>query len=159
LGVKDRVGARPRHGRTRLSPTALAAGLLLVACATAPVIDAPDALNGRELDTALGLYGQYDDRIVVSGKNYYVWRKTIEVGGQHLGCELRAEVAYRTVIRETLLEGFAGACAQFSVRYTAMPETREEDEAEGKAPALRTATCCKGCRPVGSPTTTARRQD
>lgn len=138
---------------------AVAAALLVGACATVSVVEAPDALNGQDLDTALALYGRFEDRLEIGGKTYYVWRRSVEVEGKHLACELRAEVAYRSLIRDTLLEGFAGACAQFSVRYTAMPDSGEDAAPATPEAALKTASGCKGCRPVGSPTTTAERED
>jgi hypothetical protein len=134
----------------------LGAGLLVCACATAPVVDPANALNGRQLDTALSLYGPYEDRVEVDGRSYYVWRKVVEVEGQHLGCELHVEVAYRSTIRSTRLDGYAGACSGFSVRYTSKSDRGDAEKDAADAPDLKTAGGCSGCRPVGSPTTTAR---
>ena len=155
--TSDRVGARARRSTATPLTAALAgAALLLCACATAEVVDAPTALNGRDLNTALGLYGQYQDRVEVSGRTYYIWRKTVQVDGQHLSCELRAEVAYRSTIRSTYLEGYEGACNGFSVRYTSATDIRRSDEDIEAPGPLREASDCPGCRPVGSPTTTAQ---
>lgn len=153
--IADRVGAGARRTTAASTAAALSGGLLLLcACATATVVDPPNALNGRQLDTALSLYGPPADRVEIGGRSYYVWRKTVEVEGQHLACELRVEVAYRSTIRSTSMDGYAGACSGFSVRYTSMPDRRDEDAAD--APGLKTASGCPGCRPVGSPTTTAQ---
>jgi hypothetical protein len=133
---------------------AIAAALLLTACATAPVVDAPTALNGRELETALNLYGRWDQRVVLEGKPHYVWRRAVILSGQTYYCELRAEVGYRNVIRASIVEGYPAACGLFAVHYTAMPERPPAKALPAANPAL-IASNCKNCRPVGSPQQTA----
>ncbi|HEY8572807.1 hypothetical protein [Phenylobacterium sp.] len=131
-----------RTRRYASAPTAAAlAGLALLgcACATASVVPAPEAINGRDLENAIAIYGPFDAKITIKGRTHYVWRKTVEVDGQHLGCELRAEVAYRNIVRQTQVEGYDGACAQFSVRYTSTPDLREEDPGKPE-PDLKVAT-------------------
>jgi hypothetical protein len=133
---------------------AAAAVLLLAGCATTPVVDAPTALNGRELDTALNLYGPWDERVVLNGKPHYVWRRGVVLNGQTYVCELRAEVAYRNTIRASIVEGYPAACGLFSVQYTATPERPPAQALPPANPAV-IASRCKNCRPVGSPAQSA----
>ncbi|HEY8571789.1 hypothetical protein [Phenylobacterium sp.] len=129
---------------------ALSALLLLAGCATAPVVDAPTALDGRELDTALNLFGRYDERVQLDGKPYYVWRRAVILSGQTYYCELRAEVGYRNIIRASVVEGYPAACNLFAVQYTAMPERRT-----APAPAAAPPTTIAKSRPPAKPQETA----
>ncbi|MET0273450.1 MAG: hypothetical protein ABW360_10705 [Phenylobacterium sp.] len=97
---------------------ALASLLLLGACATAPpALDGPTALEGKDLNTAFNLYGQYDERVVLAGHENYIWRRAVILGGKSYYCELRAQPGYRDHIAGTVLRGYPAACALFSVQY------------------------------------------
>lgn len=96
----------------------LALPAALTGCATQPVVEARDALHGQDLQTAINLYGRFDERISYGGKAYYLWRKAVAVEGTPHVCELRVELGYRNVIRDTVLEGYPAACGMFSVQYS-----------------------------------------
>ncbi|MCR5878717.1 hypothetical protein [Phenylobacterium sp. J367] len=104
--------------------------LLLAGCATTSTVDAPTALNGRELDTALNLFGRWDDKIVLAGRPHYVWRRGVTLNGSTYYCELRSEVGYRNLISSTVVEGYPAACSLFQVQYTAAADSRPK---EGRA--------------------------
>lgn len=128
---------------------ALAISLFLAGCATTPVLDAPTALNGKELETALNLYGRWDERVVLDGKPHYIWRRAVVLGGKSYYCELRAEAGFRNTIKASIVEGYPAACGLFSVQYTALPD-RPTEALPAANPAVL-ASRCRNCRPVGSP--------
>jgi hypothetical protein len=143
----------------RRATLAAAALCALSACATVqPVsmVDPATALNGHDLDTALNLYGQYADHIQVNGRYYYVWRRTLFVDQTPRACEMRAEVAYRSLIRATFVEGDQGACQAFWIKYSGSTETARAKKAAAKAEKAalakpKVAKGCPNCRPVGAP--------
>jgi hypothetical protein len=127
-------------------------GLLVTGCATIPTVDAPTALNGRELDTALSLYGRWDEKIVLSGRQHYVWRRGVTMNGRTYFCELRSEVGYRNVISSTVVEGYPAACSLFNVQYSTATDARPREDAP-RTQVL--ATRERNFRPVGAPQETA----
>lgn len=146
---------RSRNGLRLAGAAAMACALTLTAaCATTTVVDGQSALDGKDLETAVSLYGRPDERAAYGGKSFYIWRRAATVEGRTAGCELRAELGYRNMIRQTQLEGFPAACQLFSVQFTSVPDSmRRPEVAAAQAPRL--ASGCPGCRPVGSPTETA----
>jgi hypothetical protein len=130
-----------------------AAALALGGCATVATVttvDPPSALNGHELDTALSLYGPYAEHTTVRGRDIYLWRRSVLIGGQPYACELRAEIAYRQTIRATKVEGNQGACQAFWVRYSSEPELARRDGAAAADKPKVAANHCANCRPVGT---------
>src|SRR5690349_9219913 len=101
---------------------ALAISLFLAGCATTSVVDAPTALNGKDMETALNLYGRWDQRVVLDGRPHYVWRRAVVLNSQTYYCELRAEVGFRNTIKSSIVEGYPAACGLFSVQYTTNTE-------------------------------------
>lgn len=136
---------------------ALAVLMLLSACATAPVIDAPSALNGRELDTALNLYGRWDQRVTLEGRPHYIWRRAVILNDNTYYCELRAEIGFRNTIQRSIVEGYPAACSLFSVQYTSNPDRRALPAANPSS--IIQASDCRNCRPVGSSQQTASASD
>jgi hypothetical protein len=116
--------------------SSLLLGLLAAGCATVEVVDPPTALNGRELNTALNLYGQWDERLTVNNEPQYLWRRAVVSEGQPYVCELRVVVSLRNIIRAVSMEGFPEACALFSVQYkSTTDQTRTDDQGKsGQAP-------------------------
>lgn len=94
----------------------LIALLGLSACATTLEGDRPSNLYGQHLDVAVGLYGRWDDRFVLDGKTYYLWRRraTLDSGDHY--CELRLEVTPHHLIARRLMQGYPAACDLFSAR-------------------------------------------
>lgn len=123
----------------------------LGACATTDTVQAPTALNGRELDTALNLYGKWDEKIVLNGRPHYIWRRAILMNGQNYYCELRSEVGYRNIISDAVVEGYPAACSLFSIRYDAGNMARREEPPKTQVVASRTLNY----RPVGGQVETA----
>jgi hypothetical protein len=108
---------------------ALASLLLLSACATAPVIDGPTAVAGHGLDTAVNLYGRYDQRVVMEGRDNYIWRRAVILQGKTYYCELRSQTGFRQTIANSVLSGYPAACSLFSVQYK---NVYDRDPAETK---------------------------
>ena len=100
----------------------LLALLSLTACASTLEGEGPSRLYGQHLDVAVGLYGRWDDRFVMDGKTYYLWRRraTLETGDHY--CELRLEVTRQNLIARRLMQGYPAACDLFSAKMT--PVTR-----------------------------------
>jgi hypothetical protein len=133
---------------------------LLSGCATTTTVDAPTALQGHELDTALNLFGRWDEKIVLAGRPHYVWRRAIVMNGKTYYCELRGEVGFRDIISSAVVEGYPAACSLFSVQYASAPDTRAAQE----PPRTQViATRPSNFRPVGeapqSPSATAQARD
>lgn len=123
---------------------ALSSLLLLGACATAPVLDGPTVLNGRGFDTAVNLYGPYDERAVLDGRETYIWRRAVILGGKTYYCELRTRTGFRQTIANTVLQGYPAACSLFSVQFR-----NAYDRPEPKPPAeTRVADRGPGHRPM-----------
>jgi hypothetical protein len=136
------------------------AALLVTGCATVRAVDAPTALNGHELDTALNLYGRWDEQVVLQGRPHYIWRRAVLLNGQSYFCELRTEIGYRNVIKASVVEGYPAACGLFTVQYSASPDVtrRDKDLPHGPKAAISTvasAAPARNYRPVGSPTLSA----
>lgn len=127
---------------------------LLAGCATATTVDAPTALSGRELDTALNLYGRWDERIVLAERPHYVWRRAVLLNGQTYFCELRTEVAFRNTISAVTVEGYPAACSLFQVQYKSAYDAKATPE-----PPRTEIVADRNFRPVGdaaSATTASR---
>jgi hypothetical protein len=116
--------------RTSAAQTALLLALATAVggCATQRVLEARDALHGQDLQTAINLYGRFDERVSYGGKAYYLWRRAVSVEGTPHVCELRVELGYRNIIRDTLLEGYPAACGMFSVEYSSDQGARRKRE-------------------------------
>ncbi|MEO8113927.1 MAG: hypothetical protein ABI655_06075 [Phenylobacterium sp.] len=97
----------------------IAAILALAALAgcTTPVVDGAHALNGHDLQDAVGLYGPWDARITLAGQPRYIWRRAVILNGQTYYCELHAKTGFKTTAADTLMHGNPAACGLFSVRY------------------------------------------
>jgi hypothetical protein len=135
---------------------ALAALALLAAgCATAPSIDAPTALNGHELDTALSLYGRWDQRVVLNGRPHYIWRRAVVMNGQSYYCELRAEIGFRDTIKSSIVEGYPTACSLFSVQYSSGYDRTRNRMTARTGEATEVASRTYNWRPVGEPQASA----
>jgi hypothetical protein len=134
----------------------LLCALLVTGCATATVVDPPSALNGHDLDTALNLYGRWDQKVVLQGRPYYVWRRAVVLNGQSYYCELRAEVGFRDTIKSSVVEGYPAACGLFAVRYTtAYDQPRPKPKADTAVAEADRSDFPRNYRPVGSPTQSA----
>ncbi|HEY8617238.1 hypothetical protein [Phenylobacterium sp.] len=133
--------------------TALITFALLAGCATTTTtVDAPSALTGRELDTALNLYGRWDEKILLGGRPHYVWRRGVTLNGQTYFCELRSQLGYRNTIASAVVEGYPAACSLFSVQYrTGYDGKAKPDEPRTKIVAAQ----ARNYRPVGAPSETA----
>lgn len=130
----------------------LAGSATLAGCATVSAVDAPTALNGHELDTALNLYGPWDEKVILQGRPHYVWRRAVVLNAHTYYCELRAEVGYREAIKASIVEGYPAACGLFTVQY--VPEVvRTKDSSKPTTLAARKSS--PNFRPVGSATETA----
>lgn len=123
--------------------------LIVAGCATAPALDAPSALNGHELETALNLYGRWDERVVLDGRPHYVWRRAVVMNGASYYCELRAEVGFRDTIKSSIVEGYPAACGLFTVRYSTGYDRPRERTLAANAPAPGAAGPYNW-RPVGA---------
>jgi hypothetical protein len=137
---------------------ALVCALLVTGCATAPVVDPPTALNGHELDTALNLYGRWDQKVVLQGRPYYVWRRAVVLNGQSYYCELRAEVGFRDTIKSSVVEGYPAACGLFAVKYTTAyerPRSKALPHADATVAEADRPAFPRNYRPVGSPVQSA----
>jgi hypothetical protein len=132
-----------------------ALGLILAGCATAPTVDAPTALNGHELDTALSLYGPWDQRVTLQGRPHYVWRRAVVMNGHSYFCELRAEMGFRNTIKSSIVEGYPAACGLFSVQYSSGYDRTRTRLTAANGPAPGGAIRARNWRPVGEPTATA----
>ncbi|WP_374470873.1 hypothetical protein [Phenylobacterium sp.] len=119
--------------------------VLLAGCATTSTVDAPTALNGRELDTALNLYGRWDERIVLAGQPHYVWRRAVVLNGKTYYCELRSQLGYRNTISSVVVEGYPAACSLFEVQYTTAQDLRTAPE-----PPRTEIVASRNFRPVGA---------
>lgn len=95
----------------------LAVLLALSACATATDIDPDTALSGKELDTALAIYGPWQQRLVLSGRPTYIWRRELIEGEEHYFCELAVETGFRQIISRSHMQGYPRACLLFDVRF------------------------------------------
>lgn len=102
----------------RIAISAMLAAAALAGCATAPVVDGSSALAGKDMATALSLYGRYDQKVMLEGRPHYIWRRAVVMNGDTYYCELRAETGFRDTIRSTIVEGYPAACSLFTVRYT-----------------------------------------
>ncbi|WP_395670399.1 hypothetical protein [Phenylobacterium sp.] len=130
----------------------LAPALALAACATMEVVDPPTALNGRGLDTALNLYGQWDEKLTIDGEPQYLWRRAVVADGKPYVCELRVKVSIRNVIRAVTTEGFPEACGLFSVQYKSTNDSPPDAAGAQAAKAAKAdlkARPARRYRPVG----------
>ncbi|HVI31361.1 hypothetical protein [Phenylobacterium sp.] len=117
---------------------------LLAGCATTSTVDATTALSGRELDTALNLYGRWDERIVLADRPHYVWRRAVLLNGRTYYCELRTEVAFRNTISAVTVEGYPAACSLFEVQYKSAYDAKATPE-----PPKTAIVAARNFRPVG----------
>jgi hypothetical protein len=98
-------------------PAIAAALLTLAACATSTELDPGTALDGKELDTAVAIYGYWQESRVISGKQSYIWRRELVEADARYYCELTIETSFRRIISRSHMQGFPRACLLFSVRY------------------------------------------
>jgi hypothetical protein len=134
----------------RIAALALAAAL--GACASVrpvEVVDPSSALQGRELETAVNLYGPFDSRLELAGRTVYVWRRSVISGDRPQACELRAEVGYHDLIRATVIDGSEGACRAFWIRYASNRQAKRPPKEA--AAGTKTAARELNWRPVGAP--------
>jgi len=117
---------------------------LLAGCATTSTVDATTALSGRELDTALNLYGRWDEKITLAERPHYVWRRAVLLNGQTYFCELRTEVAFRNTISAVTVEGYPAACSLFQVQYKSAYDAKATPE-----PPRTEIVAARNFRPVG----------
>lgn len=117
---------------------------LLAGCATTTTVDATTALSGRELDTALNLYGRWDEKVVLTERPHYVWRRAVLLNGKTYFCELRTEVAFRNTISAVAVEGYPAACALFQVQYKSAYDAKATPE-----PPRSEIVAARNYRPVG----------
>ncbi|RAK52559.1 hypothetical protein [Phenylobacterium deserti] len=99
----------------RLALLSILAGALC-GCTTA-VVDAPDALQGKDIQNAVALFGPWHERRTVNGRVVYIWRRTVEVDGSPQGCELSVEMGFRGAVARSLVQGYPAACSSFRVIY------------------------------------------
>jgi hypothetical protein len=93
----------------------LAAGL--AACETVSEATGGSSLEGQDLGAAVGIYGPWDDYVILEGKPTYIWRRRYEADGQAYYCEMRVEMGFRRTIRGSRMQGFPDACRLFSTQY------------------------------------------
>jgi hypothetical protein len=98
----------------------LAAAAALCGCATTAAITGDTAFSGKDLDAAIGLYGPWEDHVVLNGIETYIWRRhyTDAAKKQDYYCELRVQMGFRNLISRSLMQGYPAACDLFSIRYT-----------------------------------------
>lgn len=117
----------------------LCAALALCGCQTMDEVTGDSALAGQPIDSALALYGPWEEYAVIDGKPIYIWRRhytsttppaeiasgtaasaataTRISGPTDYYCELRVEMGFRRLISRSLMQGYPDACRMFSVRY------------------------------------------
>jgi hypothetical protein len=93
--------------------------LALAACATPAAVSGDNRLSGQDIQAAVGLYGPWDQRVVLGDQPIYIWRRHLRPAGaaSDVYCELRIETAYRTTVSRSQMQGYPAACDLFSVRY------------------------------------------
>lgn len=89
----------------------------LAACSTVSEVTGDSALSGHDLDAAVGLYGPWEDFVVLDGRPTYIWRRHYVDQKKNYYCELRVEMGFRRTISRSTMQGFPDACRLFSVRY------------------------------------------
>jgi hypothetical protein len=124
--------------------------LVLAGCATTRTLDAPTALNGHDLDTALNLYGRWDQRVVLDGRPHYVWRRAVVMNGASYYCELRAETGFRDIIKSSIVEGYPAACGLFSVQYSSGYDRARDRTVAANGPSPIASAASYNWRPVGA---------
>jgi hypothetical protein len=97
----------------------IAALAALSACATPAAISGDSTLSGQDIQAAVGLYGPWDQRVVLGDQPVYIWRRHLRPAGSasDVYCELRIETAYRTTVSRSQMQGYPAACRLFSIRY------------------------------------------
>jgi len=95
----------------------IAALVAVAGCQTVSEVGGDSALSGQELDTAVGLYGPWQEFLVLDGKRTYVWRRHYLAEEKPYFCELRVEMGFRRTISRTFVQGYPEACRLFAVRY------------------------------------------
>jgi hypothetical protein len=98
----------------------LTALLALGACATPATVSGESTLSGKDIQAAVGLYGPWDQRVVLGDQPVYIWRRHLRPTGSatDVYCELRIETAYRTTVSRSQMQGYPAACDLFAIRYT-----------------------------------------
>jgi hypothetical protein len=98
----------------RLLPALLT--LALAGCAT-NAVEGTSALTGRELDSAVSLYGPWAEVIDVDHQRIYIWRRHAVQNGTDYYCEMRVEMGFRQTIARALTRGYPVACDLFKVQF------------------------------------------
>lgn len=99
---------------------AISLALATAACGTIPEA-ARQGLAGQDIDAAIGLYGPWEDHMVLGGRSTYVWRRRLEADATAYYCELHVETGFRRIISTTQMQGFPSACRLFALRAEAKP--------------------------------------
>lgn len=92
----------------------ITAVLAAAGCASSPKQEPGARLAGQELDTVVGLYGPWAERLVLEGRPTYVWRRRYQADARTYACELRVELGFRSLIGRTTMQGMPQACALFA---------------------------------------------
>jgi hypothetical protein len=106
--------------RRFVPPLALASllALGLGACSTTREVEGTVAITGKELDAAVALYGNWDEKLLVKDRPVYIWRRqNTGAGGRVYFCEMRVEMGWHSLIGRALTHGYPSACALFNVKY------------------------------------------
>jgi hypothetical protein len=96
---------------------AAVAPTLLAGCATEFEGERPSTLYGQPTDAAVALYGRWDESVVLAGKLYYIWRRSVDTDEGPRFCELRLEITERNTIARRLMQGYPDACGLFAARF------------------------------------------
>jgi hypothetical protein len=95
----------------------LLALLLLAGCTSVRELDPETALSGKDLDSAVGLYGPWEQKLTRNGRPTFVWRRHLVEGDAHYYCEMSVEMGFRQTISHSYMLGFPRACELFNVRF------------------------------------------
>jgi hypothetical protein len=94
----------------------LAAGALAGCQSAMTTSGGPSRLAGQNLDAAVALYGAWSEQAVISGREVYIWRRTLVRDGSPAVCELTVELGFRQIIRIANMRGVPDACRLFATR-------------------------------------------
>ena len=95
----------------------LAALLVLTACASTAEVDPDTALVGKGLDMAVAIYGPWQQKLVLSGRPTYIWRRELIEADARYYCELTVETGFRQIVSSGQMQGYPRACQLFAVTY------------------------------------------
>jgi hypothetical protein len=100
-----------------LRTSIFAIALVLSGCATATEADPETALSGKDIGAAIGIYGPWEQKLVLAGRPTYIWRRQLIEGDARYYCEMMVETGFRNTIARSYMQGFPRACQMFNVRY------------------------------------------